>query len=145
MLVEIYRAEVLAVAAILPLKPSRVDGLAFKIDLPEQVTAILTLDRTLSRSEESSFVFGAEYSHFGCSLQRQVTVQVVLGTKHLNIGVGGTTELKMKILGERFACAHRLKSTGKFCNTLWPKIYADWTQMISFRGFGLRGTGGRPL
>ena len=87
-LVEIYRAEVLAVAAILPLDLGRGNGSAFKIDLAEQMTAILTLDRTLSRSEESSFVFRAEYSHFGCSLQRQVTVQVVLGTKH-DIGVGG--------------------------------------------------------
>ena len=78
----------LAVTAILPLELGWGCGLAFKIDLAEQVTAILTLDRTLSRSEESSFVFGAEYSHFCCSLQRQVTVQVVLGTKH-DIAVGG--------------------------------------------------------
>jgi hypothetical protein len=79
-LVEIYRAKVLAVAAILPLEIDRGCGQAFEIHLAEQVTAILTLDRALSRSEESSLVFWAEYSHFGCSLQRQVTVQVVLGT-----------------------------------------------------------------
>jgi hypothetical protein len=81
-LVEIYRAEVLTVAAILPPGLDRGESLAFKIDFAEQMTAILTLDRILSRSEESSFVFGAEYSHFRCSLQRQVTVQVVPGTKH---------------------------------------------------------------
>ena len=81
-LVKIDGAEVLAIAAILPPELRRGYRPAFKIDLAEQVTAIFTLDGTLSRSEESSFVFGAEYSHFGCSLQRQVTVQVVLGTKH---------------------------------------------------------------
>ena len=83
----------LAVAAILPLELGWGHGLAFEIDLAQQVTAIFTLDRTLSRSEESSFVFGAEYSHFRCSLQRQVTVQVVLGTKH-DIDVGGVYGLK---------------------------------------------------
>ena len=72
----------LAVAAILPPELDWGDSLAFKINLAEQMTAIFTLDGTLSRSEESSLVFGAEYSHFRCSLQRQVTVQVVLGTKH---------------------------------------------------------------
>src|SRR6185503_13357229 len=88
-----------------------------EVDFAEQVAAILTLDGTLARSEESSFVFGAKYSHFRSSLQRRVTVQVVLGTKH-DIGVGGLTVLKMTKLGERFACGHRLRSTGKFCNPL---------------------------
>ena len=101
-LVEIDGTEVLAITAILPLELGRSYGLAFKIDLAEQVTAILTLDRTLSRSEESSFVFGAEYSHFGCSLQRQVTVQVVLGTKH-DIVLGEIYGLQMKFNGKRFA------------------------------------------
>ena len=102
-LVEIDGTEVLAVAAILPLKLGRGYRLAFKIDLTEQVTAILTLDGTLSRSEESSFVFGAEYSHFRCSLQRQMTVQVVLGTKH-DSWRSGAYGLKMIKIGERFTC-----------------------------------------
>ncbi len=77
-------------------------GLAFEVDLAEQVAAIFTLDGTLSRSKKSSFVFRAEYSHFRSSLQRRVTVQVVLGTKH-DMVVGGDTDLQMKIIGERFA------------------------------------------
>jgi hypothetical protein len=79
-LVEIDRAEVFAIAAVLPLELDRSVGLAFEVDLTEQVAAILTLDGTLTRSEESSFVFGAKYSHFRSSLQRRVTVQVVPGT-----------------------------------------------------------------
>ena len=103
-LVEIDWAEVLAVAAILPLEFHRGYRLAFEIDLSEQVTAILTLDRTLSRSEESSFVFGAEYSHFRCSLQRQVTVQVVIGTKH-DMVVGGSRLKDENIRREVCVCA----------------------------------------
>ena len=71
-----------AVAAVLPLELDGSVGLTLEVDLAEQVAAILTLDRTLARSEESSFVFGAKYSHFRSSLQRRVTVQVVLGAKH---------------------------------------------------------------
>ena len=81
-LVEINRAEVFTIAAVLPLEFDGSVGLTFEVDLAEQVAAILTLDGTLTRSEESSFVFGAKYSHFRSSLQRRVTVQVVLGAKH---------------------------------------------------------------
>jgi hypothetical protein len=68
-LVKIDGAEVFAVTAILPLQFDRRRSLAFKIDGAEEVTAILTLDGTLSRSEKSSFVFRTEYSHFRSSLQ----------------------------------------------------------------------------
>jgi len=83
-LIEIHGAEVLAVAAILPLQFDRRLRLALKVDLAEKVTAIFTLDGTLARGEKSSFVFGAKYSHVASSLYRRVTVQVVLGTKHDN-------------------------------------------------------------
>jgi hypothetical protein len=73
-LVKVDRAEVFAIAAVLPLEFDRSVGLTFKVDLAEQVTAIFTLDRTLPRSEKTSFVFGAKYSHFRSSLQRRVTV-----------------------------------------------------------------------
>jgi hypothetical protein len=101
-LVKIDGAEVFAVTTVLPLRFGRRRSLAFKIDLAEEVTAILTLDRTLSRGEESSFVFGTEYSHFGSSLQGRVTVQVVLGAKH-EIVLGETYGLKMTFNGKRFA------------------------------------------
>jgi len=78
-LVEIYGAEVFAIAAVLPLEFDRSIGLTFEVDLAEQMAAIRTLDGTLARGEESSFVFGAKYSHFRSSLQRRVTVQVVPG------------------------------------------------------------------
>jgi hypothetical protein len=73
-LIEIYGAEVFAIAAVLPVEFDRSVGLTFKVDLAEQVAAILALDGILARSEESSFVFRAEYSHFRSSLQRRVTV-----------------------------------------------------------------------
>jgi hypothetical protein len=73
-LVEIYGAKVFAIAAILPMELDRSVGLTLEVDLAQQVTAILTLDGTLARSEESSFVFGAKYSHFRSSLQRRVTI-----------------------------------------------------------------------
>jgi hypothetical protein len=92
-LIEVYRAEVFAVATVLPLDCDWRFALAFKVNLPEEVAAVFTLNGTLPRGEESSFVFGAKYSHFRSSLQRQVTVQVVLGTKH-DIAVGGDTDLK---------------------------------------------------
>jgi hypothetical protein len=101
-LIEIYRAEVFAVAAVLPLDFSRGVDLTFEVNLAEQVAAIFTFNGILPRSEKSSFVFGAEYSHFRSSLQRRVTVQVVLGTKHV-IAVGGKTELEMTKSGKRFA------------------------------------------
>ena len=82
-LLEIDWAEVFAVTAVLPQDVERRLAFALEIDLAEDVAAVFTPDRTLPRSEESSFVFGAKYSHFGSSLQRQVTVQVVLGTKHV--------------------------------------------------------------
>ena len=68
-LVKIDRAKVFAVTTVLPLRFGRGHRLAFEIDLAEKVTAILTLDWTLSRGEESSFVLGAEYSHVRSSLQ----------------------------------------------------------------------------
>jgi len=73
-LIEVYGAEVFAIAAVLPLRLDRSVGLTFKVDLAEQMAAIFTLDGTLARSEESSFVFGAKYSHFRSSLQRRVTI-----------------------------------------------------------------------
>lgn len=65
---EIDGAEVLAVAAILPTDFGGRSGLTFKIERAEDVTAILTLDRVLTRSEETFFMFRAEDSHVGCSL-----------------------------------------------------------------------------
>jgi hypothetical protein len=73
-LIEDHRAEVFAVAAILPLDFDRRICLTLEIDLAEDVTAILTLDWILPRSEESFFVFGAEYSHVRSSLQGRMTV-----------------------------------------------------------------------
>jgi len=81
-LVKIGGAEVFAITAILPLQFDRRGGPALEVDLAEKVAAIFTLDGILSRSEEPSFVLRTEYSHFRSSLQRQVTVQVVLGAKH---------------------------------------------------------------
>jgi hypothetical protein len=100
-LIEVDGAEVFAIAAVLPLELDRSVGLPFEVDLAQQMAAILTLDRALARSEKSSLVFRAKYSHFRSSLQRRITVQVVLGAKHV-ICVGGL-RLKMKIIGERFA------------------------------------------
>ena len=73
-LIEIHRAEVLAIAAVLPLDLDWSFGLTFEVNLSEQVAAIFTLDGTLPGGEKSSFVFRAEYSHFRSSLQRRVTV-----------------------------------------------------------------------
>jgi hypothetical protein len=98
-LIEIYRAEVLAVAAVLPLDFDWRFSLTFEVNLTEQVAAIFTLDRTLPRSEESSFVFRTEYSHFRSSLQRRVTVQVVPGTKHVML-LGEKTDYCEKIWRE---------------------------------------------
>src|SRR5215213_11762111 len=81
-LVKFNWAEVFTVATVLPLDLDWRFALAFEVDLAEEVAAVFTLNGTLPRSEKSSFVFGAEYSHFRSSLQRRVTVQVVLGTKH---------------------------------------------------------------
>lgn len=82
MLVEINGAEVFAIAAVLPLEFGWSVGLTLEVDFAQQVTAILTLDGILARSEKSSFVFGAKYSHVRSSLQRRVTIQVVPGAKH---------------------------------------------------------------
>jgi hypothetical protein len=92
-LVKIDRTEMFAVTAVLPLQLYRRRGLAFEIDGAEEVTAILTLDGTLSRSEKCSLMFGTEYSHVRCSLQGQLTVQVVFGAKH-DIYVPGCTEYR---------------------------------------------------
>jgi hypothetical protein len=99
-LVKIDGAEVFTIAAVLPLQIDWGRGQALEIDLAEKVSAILTLDGILPGREEPFFVLGTEYSHFRGSLQRQVTVQVVLGTKH-DIDVGGDTDLQMKINGKR--------------------------------------------
>ena len=69
-MVEIYWTKMLTVAAILPVDFSREAGLAFEIQLPEGVTAILAFDGTLPRSEESSFVLGTVYFHFRFPLWR---------------------------------------------------------------------------
>jgi hypothetical protein len=102
-LIEIHGAEVLAVAAVLPLDLDGSFGLTFEVNLSKQVAAIFTLDWTLARSEKSTFVFRAEYSHFRSSLQGRVTVQVVLRTKHVIVVGGNTDSLKMINTGERFA------------------------------------------
>ena len=57
-----------AVTAVLPGNLDWLPAFTYEIDRAEKVTAILTLDWTLTWSEESSFVFGTEYSHFRCSL-----------------------------------------------------------------------------
>jgi hypothetical protein len=87
-LVEIHGAKVFAIAAVLPLEFGRSVGLTLEVDLAEQMAAILALDGTLARSEESSFVFGAKYSHFRSSLQRRTTVKVVTGAKHFIVRRG---------------------------------------------------------
>src|SRR6266404_3349955 len=51
------------------------------------MTSILTLDGTVPRSEESSLVFGTEYSHCRCSLKRWVTIQAVLCSKHESLEI----------------------------------------------------------
>jgi len=67
-LIEIDRAEVFAVAAVLPLDFDWSFAQPFEVHLTQQMAAIFTLDWTLPRSEESSFVFRTEYSHFRSSL-----------------------------------------------------------------------------
>lgn len=69
--VEVDYAKVLAVTAVLPLKrKGRVAGAVFsrEVQFTNQMTSILTLDRTLSRCEEAALVLMAENSHFRCSL-----------------------------------------------------------------------------
>jgi hypothetical protein len=78
---ESYGTEMLAVAAVLPLKLNRRLRLTFKIQLTQYVISVLTFDWALSRREESSLVLRTEYSHFRCSLRR-ITVQRVLGSQH---------------------------------------------------------------
>ena len=104
-LIEIDGAEVFAVAAVLPLELDWRPGLALEVDLTQQVAPVLTLDGTLPRSKESSFVFRTEYSHFRSSLQRRVTVQVVLRTQHV-MAEGEIRTLKMKNTGKRVADSH---------------------------------------
>jgi hypothetical protein len=65
---EVDRAEVLAVAAVLPKDLGRNAALTFEVDVAEDVTTILTLDWALPRSEETALVFWTEYSHFRGSL-----------------------------------------------------------------------------
>ena len=65
---ETHGAKMFTVAAIFPEDLSGRFGLAFEIQLAQYVTSILTLDGTLPRSEKSSLVLRAEYSHFRCSL-----------------------------------------------------------------------------
>jgi hypothetical protein len=71
---EVDGSEVLAVAAVLPQDVRRATSFALEVDFAEEVAAILTLDRALARSEETSLVFGTEYSHFRCSLYGWVIV-----------------------------------------------------------------------
>jgi len=49
-LIEIYRAKMLAVAAVLPLKLKRKFGFPLEIQYAQYVTSILTLDGILPRS-----------------------------------------------------------------------------------------------
>jgi hypothetical protein len=65
---EVHRAEVLAVAAVLPNGLGGDAAFAFKVDRAQDVTTIFTLDWALPRSEETSFVFWTKYSHFRGSL-----------------------------------------------------------------------------
>jgi hypothetical protein len=67
-LLDIYRAEMFAVTAVLPLKLNWSIGLAVEIQLPQYVTFIFTLDGRLPWSEKTSFVLGTKYSHFRYSL-----------------------------------------------------------------------------
>jgi len=67
-LLDIYRAKMLAVAAVLPLKLNRSFELAVEIQLAQYVTFIFTFDGRLPRSEESFFVLGTKYSHFRYSI-----------------------------------------------------------------------------
>jgi len=89
-LLKMDRAKVFAVTAVLPEGFDRRPALAFEVDVAEEVAAVFTPDGTLPRSEKSSFVFGAKYSHFCSSLQRRVTIQVVLGTQHVMMPGGDT-------------------------------------------------------
>jgi len=45
-----------------------------EIQLAQYVTTVFALDGTLPRSEESSLVFEAKYSHFRSSLWRWVAI-----------------------------------------------------------------------
>jgi hypothetical protein len=65
---EVDRAEVLAVAAVLPKDLGGNATFTFEVDVAEDVTTILTLDWALPRSEETALVFWTEYSHFRGSL-----------------------------------------------------------------------------
>ena len=67
-LIEIKGAKMLAVAAVLPLDFNQRLALTFEIQLAQNVALIFTFDRSLPRTEESSFVLGTEYSHFRRSL-----------------------------------------------------------------------------
>jgi len=66
--VEVDRAKVFAVTAILPSDLKGGFAQTFKIDFAKQVAAILTLNRALARCEEASFMLGTKYSHFRSSL-----------------------------------------------------------------------------
>jgi len=61
-------AKMLAVAAVLPLKLNWSFGPTGEIQLAQYVPSISTLDWSLPRSQESSFVLGTEYFHFRYSL-----------------------------------------------------------------------------
>jgi hypothetical protein len=58
----------LAVAAVLPKDFGRNAAFTFEVERAQDVTTILTLDWALPRSEETSFVFWTENSHFRGSL-----------------------------------------------------------------------------
>jgi hypothetical protein len=65
---EVDRAKVLAVAAVLPKDLGRNAAFTFEIDVAQNVTTILARDWALPRSEETSLVFWTEYSHVRGSL-----------------------------------------------------------------------------
>jgi hypothetical protein len=67
-LLKVYRAKMLAVAAVLPTKFRSRMVFTLEIQLAQDMIAISTPDGVLPRSEKSSFMFRTEYSHFRCSL-----------------------------------------------------------------------------
>ena len=71
-----------AVAAVLPLQLNLRTVSAGKVQFAQNVTAVFTLDRILSRGEESSFVLRTKYSHFACSLRGCFRLQAITCSTH---------------------------------------------------------------
>jgi hypothetical protein len=79
-MVEIDRAKVFAVTAVLPSDLNGMFALTLEIKFAKEVAAVFTLDRALARREEASFVLMTKYSHFRGPFKRWMTVQVVSGS-----------------------------------------------------------------